>query len=233
MGGPPGPAPPAVSSPAPAPPAGAGASVSSSRFLPPRVDRDMATGGGEGVGGQRQKGPFPGNVSGLTVPPRAKFEDGRENHPQLRLQEPVELHAVAGWVHAGAVPCRRRPLRPGWGRSGALPSPRAGWTVAETAVLRYALMKYGVGNWKTITAEKVLPGKTVAQLVCQTQRLLGQQSLKGARPCVWHRPPPPTGRPPRPPPRPQSLTSSVWTRCVSWSATRPAWDLSTSGKTAS
>ena len=52
-------------------------------------------------------------------------------------------------------------------------------------MLHHALMKFGIGNWKTIIAEKVLPGKTIAQLVCQTQRLLGQQSLKGE----WDRSP--------------------------------------------
>jgi hypothetical protein len=55
-----------------------------------------------------------------------------------------------------------------------------GWTREETEVLRFALMKYGIGNWQTIIEERVLPGKTNAQLVCQTQRLLGQQSLIGS-----------------------------------------------------
>ena len=59
------------------------------------------------------------------------------------------------------------------------PAPQSGWTHEETDVLHHTLMKFGVGNWKAVIAEKVLPGKTIAQLVCQTQRLLGQQSLKG------------------------------------------------------
>ena len=58
-------------------------------------------------------------------------------------------------------------------------------------MLRLALMRFGVGNWKTIIAERVLPGKSLAQLVCQTQKLLGQQSLRGeavcsARPVQFH-----------------------------------------------
>lgn len=40
-------------------------------------------------------------------------------------------------------------------------------------------MKYGIGSWKQVTAEKLLPGKTVSQIVCQVQRMIGQQSLKG------------------------------------------------------
>ena len=58
-----------------------------------------------------------------------------------------------------------------------------GWTQKETEVLRLSLMKHGVGNWKVIIHERVLPGKTLAQLVCQTQKLLGQQSLKGLLRC--------------------------------------------------
>ncbi|KAJ3214975.1 hypothetical protein HDU67_000992 [Dinochytrium kinnereticum] len=55
-------------------------------------------------------------------------------------------------------------------------SPGLGWTSAEVEVLRKALMRFGVGNWKDITESGCLPGKTVSQLNLQTQRLLGQQS---------------------------------------------------------
>ena len=54
-----------------------------------------------------------------------------------------------------------------------------GWTKAEAEVLRCAIMKYGIGSWKQITTQKLLPGKTVSQIVCQVQRMIGQQSLKG------------------------------------------------------
>ncbi|KAK8821015.1 hypothetical protein WA556_005327, partial [Blastocystis sp. ATCC 50177/Nand II] len=53
-----------------------------------------------------------------------------------------------------------------------------GWTKAEAEVLRCAIMKYGIGSWKQITSLKLLPGKTVSQIVCQVQRMIGQQSLK-------------------------------------------------------
>eukprot|EP00948_MAST-09A_sp_MAST-9A-sp1_P000375 g375.t1 len=52
-----------------------------------------------------------------------------------------------------------------------------GWNEKEVEVFKLAMQKYGVGNWKTIISERILPGKTNAQLVCQAQRLLGQQSL--------------------------------------------------------
>ncbi|KNB42210.1 hypothetical protein JH06_4386 [Blastocystis sp. subtype 4] len=45
-------------------------------------------------------------------------------------------------------------------------------------VLRCAIMKYGIGSWSAIIRAKVLPGKTVSQIVCQVQRMIGQQSLK-------------------------------------------------------
>ena len=53
----------------------------------------------------------------------------------------------------------------------------AGWTNEEVAVLKLALMKFGVGQWKEIVDSGCLPGKLIQQLNGQTQRLLGQQSL--------------------------------------------------------
>lgn len=58
-------------------------------------------------------------------------------------------------------------------------SHRLGWTKQEAEVLRCSIMKYGIGCWKQLTTLKVLPGKTVSQIVCQVQRMIGQQSLKG------------------------------------------------------
>lgn len=52
-----------------------------------------------------------------------------------------------------------------------------GWTQKELEVLVASLKKYGIGRWARITKERVLPGKTQAQLVLQAQRLLGQQSM--------------------------------------------------------
>lgn len=52
-----------------------------------------------------------------------------------------------------------------------------GWTKKEVEVFEAALTKYGIGNWTNIIKHRCLPGKTVAQLYNQTQRLLGQQSL--------------------------------------------------------
>lgn len=54
-----------------------------------------------------------------------------------------------------------------------------GWTKAECEVLRCAIMKYGIGSWNAMIKTNILPGKSVAQIVCQVQRMLGQQSLKG------------------------------------------------------
>ncbi|ORX69504.1 hypothetical protein DL89DRAFT_267705 [Linderina pennispora] len=51
-----------------------------------------------------------------------------------------------------------------------------GWTQEEVQVLRKALMKFGVGNWMKIIESECLPGKTIAQMNLQTQRMLGQQS---------------------------------------------------------
>lgn len=51
-----------------------------------------------------------------------------------------------------------------------------GWTQSEVQVLRQALMKFGVGNWMKIIESECLPGKTIAQMNLQTQRMLGQQS---------------------------------------------------------
>ncbi|KAK8796710.1 hypothetical protein WA588_000838 [Blastocystis sp. NMH] len=53
-----------------------------------------------------------------------------------------------------------------------------GWTKPEIEVLRLALMKYGIGSWNQLVQMRILPGKTVSQIVCQAQRLVGQQSLK-------------------------------------------------------
>ena len=58
-------------------------------------------------------------------------------------------------------------------------SERVGWTKSEIEVLRLALMKYGIGSWNQLVQLRILPGKTVSQIVCQAQRLIGQQSLKG------------------------------------------------------
>ena len=52
-----------------------------------------------------------------------------------------------------------------------------GWTPQEIEVFIAALKKYGVGRWTTITKNRFLPGKTVAQMYNQCQRLLGQQSV--------------------------------------------------------
>ena len=49
------------------------------------------------------------------------------------------------------------------------------------AILKLALMKFGVGKWKEIVESECLPGKLIQQLNGQTQRLMGQQSLAGAQ----------------------------------------------------
>jgi hypothetical protein len=51
-----------------------------------------------------------------------------------------------------------------------------GWTATEAQTLRSALIKFGMGNWRSIVDSGCLPGKHPAQLNLQTQRLLGQQS---------------------------------------------------------
>jgi len=51
-----------------------------------------------------------------------------------------------------------------------------GWTEKEVEVFRAALMKYGMGSWTQIVESRCLPGKTVAQLNNQMQRMIGQQS---------------------------------------------------------
>ncbi|PVU89260.1 hypothetical protein BB561_005467 [Smittium simulii] len=51
-----------------------------------------------------------------------------------------------------------------------------GWTNDEVAVLRQALIKFGIGNWAKIIESECLLGKTIAQMNLQTQRMLGQQS---------------------------------------------------------
>ena len=56
-------------------------------------------------------------------------------------------------------------------------TPSPGFTQAEALVLKHSLAKFGVGRWQEILQSGVLPGKTIQQMNCQTQRLLGQQSL--------------------------------------------------------
>jgi hypothetical protein len=51
-----------------------------------------------------------------------------------------------------------------------------GWTLAESEMLRKAILKFGVGNWKDVLASGCLPGKTNAQINLQLQRMIGQQS---------------------------------------------------------
>jgi hypothetical protein len=51
-----------------------------------------------------------------------------------------------------------------------------GWSEEESDVLRLALTKHGIGNWKEVLESGCLPGKTCAQLNLQLQRLIGQQS---------------------------------------------------------
>ena len=60
-------------------------------------------------------------------------------------------------------------------------TPSPGWTKEEANILKLCLMKYGVGRWVQILETGLLPGKMIQQLNGQTQRLLGQQSLAGAR----------------------------------------------------
>lgn len=38
-------------------------------------------------------------------------------------------------------------------------------------------MKYGIGNWQSFD-NCLLTDKTHSQIVCETQRMLGQQSMK-------------------------------------------------------
>ncbi|KAJ1903798.1 hypothetical protein LPJ81_002862 [Coemansia sp. IMI 209127] len=51
-----------------------------------------------------------------------------------------------------------------------------GWTQEEVQILQQALLRFGVGNWMKIIESECLPGKTIAQMNLQTQRMLGQQS---------------------------------------------------------
>ena len=51
-----------------------------------------------------------------------------------------------------------------------------GWTGEEMQILRLALLRLGVGNWSRIIESGCLPGKTIAQINQQTQRMVGQQS---------------------------------------------------------
>lgn len=52
-----------------------------------------------------------------------------------------------------------------------------GWTDDEVFILKLALQKFGIGQWKKITASECLPGKSIGQIHLQTQRIMGQQSL--------------------------------------------------------
>ena len=65
-------------------------------------------------------------------------------------------------------------------------TPSPGWTKEEANILKLCLMKYGVGRWVQILETGLLPGKMIQQLNGQTQRLLGQQSLAGARSLASH-----------------------------------------------
>eukprot|EP00826_Nyctotherus_ovalis_P038336 TRINITY_DN3585_c0_g7_i2.p1 TRINITY_DN3585_c0_g7~~TRINITY_DN3585_c0_g7_i2.p1 ORF type:complete len:222 (+),score=56.14 TRINITY_DN3585_c0_g7_i2:128-793(+) len=52
-----------------------------------------------------------------------------------------------------------------------------GWTNSEIEKLKVGIMIFGVGNWKEIRSN-LLPFKSKPQINLQTQRMLGQQSLK-------------------------------------------------------
>lgn len=52
-----------------------------------------------------------------------------------------------------------------------------GWSNEEVEVLKVLLIKYGIGRWRKIEQSQCLPGKSISQLIIQTQKLLGQQSL--------------------------------------------------------
>ena len=52
-----------------------------------------------------------------------------------------------------------------------------GWTSQEIGMLKRLIKRFGLGNWSRIIASGYLPGKTVSQLVSQTSKLIGQQSL--------------------------------------------------------
>lgn len=56
-------------------------------------------------------------------------------------------------------------------------APSPGFTKEDVGILKIALMALGVGRWVQILDTGLLPGKMIQQLNCQTQRLLGQQSL--------------------------------------------------------
>jgi hypothetical protein len=55
--------------------------------------------------------------------------------------------------------------------------PSIGFTADELDILKVCLMHFGIGKWGLILDTGLLPGKNVAQLSGQTQRLLGEQSL--------------------------------------------------------
>ena len=53
-----------------------------------------------------------------------------------------------------------------------------GWTHEEVAVLKACIQKFGLGRWTAMVKAEVLPSKNIQQCYLQTQKLLGQQSLK-------------------------------------------------------
>ena len=55
-------------------------------------------------------------------------------------------------------------------------APSPGFTKEEVVILKYCLI-LRVGRWVQILDSGFLPGKLIQQLNCQTQRLIGQQSL--------------------------------------------------------
>ena len=48
-----------------------------------------------------------------------------------------------------------------------------GWRKEEVALLRTALMKFGIGRWTKIRKLNLLPYKSQSQIHLQTQRLVG------------------------------------------------------------
>lgn len=45
-------------------------------------------------------------------------------------------------------------------------------------------MKYGIGNWQSFD-NCLLTDKTHSQIVCETQRMLGQQSMKSIKMLIF------------------------------------------------
>lgn len=65
-------------------------------------------------------------------------------------------------------------MKPSESLSNASISP--GWTEKEIEILRKAILKFGLGNWRELFEGGYLPGKTISQLNNQVRRMLGQQS---------------------------------------------------------